>query len=333
MTALDPTTGTDCTPDECARELFLAEALDGLSQPRKTLPCKYFYDARGSALFDAITELPEYYPTRTEAAILRASGGEMARAIGPAAHLIEFGSGSSTKTRILLDALIETGHAPAAYTPTDISGEHLAKSAGRLRRDYPGLCVEPVCHDYTNDLHVPPAHGARRKVVFFPGSTIGNFHPEEAEEFLGRIARLIGKGGGLLIGVDLRKDPAILEAAYDDAQGVTADFNLNLLRRLNAELGADFDLEGGWSHRALFNDEASRIEMHLVSQRRQTVRLGAERIAFAEGETIWTESSYKYTLDRFAAIAGKAGLVRKAVWMDKRRWFSLQEFGVGQATT
>jgi len=299
---------------------FCSEVLLGLSRPHKTLPCKYFYDARGSALFEEICELEEYYPTRTELAILEAHAGEMAERLGRRCLLVEYGSGSSRKTRLLLDRMQE----PAAYVPIDISDAALGASARALAKAYPGLEVLALCADYTQPIEVPrPARPAARRGVFFPGSTIGNFTPPEAQRFLARMARVAGPGGGVLIGVDLRKERAVLEAAYDDALGVTAAFNKNLLARINSELGADFDL-ARFRHRALWNDAAGRVEMHLVSERAQSVRVAGQRIDFAAGESIHTENSYKYELGQFAALAAQAGLAVRRVWTDSGARFSVQ---------
>ena len=296
-----------------------AEVLAGLRRRRKRLPCKYFYDAEGSRLFDRICELEEYYLTRTELAIMDRHAGEMAAAIGPRAMLIEYGSGSSTKTRVLLDRL----DAPAAYVPIDISGEHLTESAGSLARAYPQLEVLPVCADYTTRFEVPrPESHAARRVVYFPGSTIGNFEPDDALAFLRRVARVCGDGGGLLIGVDLKKDPAVLHAAYNDAQGVTAAFNLNLLARLNRDLGADFD-PAAFAHYAFYNPRRGRIEMHLLSRAPQRVRIDGATIQFAEGEGVFTESSYKYGLLDFTELAKRAGFNSERVWTDADRRFSV----------
>lgn len=296
------------------------DAWAGLGAPRKTLPCKYFYDACGSALFERICELPEYYPTRTELGILEAHGGEMAERLGRACLLVEYGSGSSRKTRLLLDRL----QAPAGYVPIDISRAALAASAQRLTAAYPELEVLPVCADYGEPFELPqPRRLAACRAVFFPGSTIGNFTPPDAERFLARMARVAGEDGGLLIGADLRKSPAVLEAAYDDAAGVTAAFNRNLLVRLNREVGADFDL-ARFAHRASWNEPAGRVEMHLVSTHDQEVVVGGRRFRFAAGETIHTENSYKYTLDGFARLAAGAGLAVRRVWTDPRAWFSVQ---------
>lgn len=299
---------------------FREELLSGLQAQPKTIPCKFFYDERGSKLFDRICELEEYYLTRTEIGIMRRHGGEMAARIGPEALLVEYGSGSSLKTRILLDALEQ----PTGYVPIDIAREHLQKAARRLARRYPALRIVPVCADYTEEVKLPDLGAkARRTVVYFPGSTIGNFAPEAARAFLARMAATAGTGGGLLIGVDLKKDVATLEAAYNDSKGVTAAFNKNVLRRANRELGADFDLDR-FAHRAFYNREEGCIEMHLVSQARQAVTIGDTRIEFDKGESIRTERSYKYDLDEFAALAVRAGFEVEQVWTDKARLFSVQ---------
>jgi dimethylhistidine N-methyltransferase len=309
---------TDAT--DAARERFLADALAGLRQPRKTLPCKYFYDAEGSKLFDQICTLPEYYPTRTELGILRAHAPEMARCVGPDALLIEYGSGSSVKTRLLLDRLPR----PAAYVPVDISREHLLATALALRLDYPGLPVLPVCADFTAPFALPtPPRPPARCVIYFPGSTIGNFSEAAAVALLAGVARRVGPGGGFLAGADLKKDPRVLERAYDDARGVTAAFNLNLLARMNRELDADFDLRR-FRHRAVWVEAEGRVEMHLVSETEQFVHVGGVRIGFARGESICTEYSHKYTLDGFARLARGAGLAVRRVWTDRRQRFSVQ---------
>lgn len=294
---------------------FAAELAAGLrATPRRVSP-KWFYDAAGSRLFERICELPEYYPTRTELALLARHAGAMAAHIGPGAEIVEFGAGASRKVRLLLDAL----EAPRRFVPVDISGEHLAEAAAALRADYPRLDVQPLAADFTAGLALPPAAG--RRVGFFPGSSIGNFEPDAAAALLRRFAGWLG-GGGLLIGVDLVKDPAVLHAAYSDAAGVTADFNLNLFARANRELGADFDLDA-WAHSAFYNAPLRRIEMHLVSRRRQTVRFGGERFDFDEGDSVHTENSYKYTVDGFRALAAGAGFAPRAVWVDAARRFSL----------
>jgi dimethylhistidine N-methyltransferase len=307
---------------------FRTDVLAGLAEPRKTLPCKYFYDARGTELFDAICELDEYYPTRTEIGILREHAREMAWLIGPRARLVELGSGSSTKTRILLDQLPDLD----AYVPVDISPEYLTRATGELARDYPDLRVVPVAADYTQPFDLPKGDRPSRAVAFFPGSTIGNLEPNDARDFLRVVAGLCHGGGGLLIGVDLKKDRRTLEAAYDDAKGVTAAFNMNLLVRINRELGGDFDL-ASFRHRAFYNEKEGRIEMQLVSQRQQSVHVGSVRFDFAEGEPITTEYSYKYDAGQFAELAKSAGFGSERVWTDNQRLFSVQYFGVERRKT
>jgi dimethylhistidine N-methyltransferase len=307
-------------PSDGERPRFLADALAGLRQPQKSLPCKYFYDAEGSKLFDQICTLREYYPTRTELAILRAHAGAMARCLGPDTLLIEYGSGSSVKTRLLLDRLVR----PVAYVPVDISREHLFESALALRLDYPSLPVLPVCADFAAPFALPRlSRPTARRTVYFPGSTIGNFTNAAARGLLAGVARRVGPGGAFLVGVDLKKDPRVLERAYDDSRGVTAAFNLNLLARMNRELDADFDLSR-FRHRAVWVEAASRIEMHLVSQVEQVVHLDDVAIHFARGESICTEHSHKYTLEGFADLARRAGLVVRRVWCDPRQRFSVQ---------
>ena len=315
ITALKPSAA-----NSLSHSLFLEEALAGLKKEQKTLPCKYFYDRRGSQLFDQICDLPEYYPTRTEAGIMQGNIAEMAALFGPDCLLVEYGSGSSTKTRILLDHLPDL----AGYVPMDISREHLYQTADSLCAAYPNLDILPLCADYTQKFALPDTGRAvQSRVVYFPGSTIGNFHRAEAAVFLKRIAEVCGPGGGLLIGVDLRKSPQVLEPAYNDTQGVTAAFNLNLLHRMNSELGADFDLDG-FAHYAFYNEIVGRIEMHLLSLNAQTIHLGGETIRFEEDETIWTECSYKYSLPEFAAMAKSAGFEVRQVWTDCDQKFSVQ---------
>ena len=316
-----PTTGTldvhDFEPDTVQ---FRREVLEGLKPSQKTLPCKYLYDERGSQIFDEICTVDEYYPTRTETAIMREHGAAMAEAIGERCLILEYGSGSSIKTRILL----EHARDPAAYVPLDISREHLAKSAEALAKIFPHLEVMPVCADYTSDFTMPtPEKPVSHIVAYFPGSTIGNFHLDEAEAFLKHVAEVVRTGGGLLIGVDLQKDIATMEAAYNDAGGVTAEFNYNLLDRMNRELGANFQRDG-FLFRATWNQEHGRIESHLISRRDQTVTIGEEEIRFVEGETIWTECSYKYTLERFSELAARAGFEIRNVWLDPQKLFSVQ---------
>lgn len=281
---------------------FRDEVLEGLRGARKTLAPKFFYDDRGARLFVQICEQPEYYLTRAELEILTSSAAEIARLAGPGCALVEYGSGAGVKVRLLLDALDR----PASYTPVDISRRQLADVAESIGRDYPALDVHPVCADYTRRFEVPDLRPRARRVAFFPGSTIGNFHPVEATSFLQRVRHVIGADGALLLGVDRLKDPAILHAAYNDAAGVTAAFNLNVLGRLNRELDAGFDLDR-FRHRGVFNAEAGRVEMHIESLARQTVRVAGEPIAFGRGETIWTESSYKYDREGLEAVVGAAG--------------------------
>ena len=284
--------------------------------PRSISP-KYFYDAEGSRLFDRICELPEYYPTRTELAILERSVGEMAALAGAGAEIVEFGAGSLHTVRLLLDAF----SAPARYVPIDISGEHLRDSAAILRSAYAGLDVHPVVADYTKTFELPPGTGEGRRIGFFPGSTIGNFTPDEALAFLQRAAQLL-RGGALLLGADLVKDPAVLHAAYNDAQGVTAAFNLNLLARANRELGANF-VPAQFAHYAFYNAPQQRIEMHLVSRVRQAVAFAGERFTIAEGEALHTENSYKFTVDGLRSLAERAGFRPGPVWTDPDRLFSV----------
>lgn len=300
---------------------FHAEALEGLQGKPKRISPKFFYDKAGSELFDRITGLPEYYPTRTETAILEARAGEIADLIGDDGLLIEYGSGSSRKIRVLLDAL---GGRRVRYLAIDISKQHLLESAGALADAYPETPVSAVCADYTEPIELPveTLDGVRRRVVFFPGSTIGNFAPDQARGFLRRTAELAGSGGGLLIGVDLKKDKATLDAAYNDSGGVTAAFNLNLLRRMNRELGADFRLDR-FAHRAFYNSDAGRIEMHLVSLRDQTVRVDGQAVGFQAGETIHTESSYKFSVEEFQALASDCGFAPGKVWTDPEGLFSV----------
>ncbi|KVG36380.1 L-histidine N(alpha)-methyltransferase [Burkholderia ubonensis] len=300
---------------------FERDLIDGLSRRPRSIPPKYFYDAAGSALFDRICALPEYYPTRTELGILRAHATEIVRRVGPHADIVEFGAGSLAKIRILLDAF-SAERAPARYVPVDISADYLHEAAARLRAAYPWLDVAPIAADYTKAEQLAAlAAEPRRRIGFFPGSTIGNFSPDEADTFLRDAARLL-RGGALLVGADLVKDEATLHRAYNDAQGVTAEFNLNLLARANAELGADFDLDG-FAHHAFYDPQRQRIEMHLVSVRAQTVRVCGRTFRFDAGERIHTENSYKFTLDGFHAIARRAGFAPDAVWTDDARLFSV----------
>ena len=300
------------------RNAFLADVVEGLSQPRKTLPSKWLYDEEGSRLFEAITELPEYYPTRTELAILRDAAPEIAAEIDGDAALVEFGSGASVKTRVVLDAAPQL----AVYVPVDISLERLQAAAAEIRRDYPRLQVEPLAGDFTAGLNLPEAASGRPRTGFFPGSTIGNFTEEGAVAFLRSAASLLDEGAYLLVGADLVKAERILLAAYDDAQGVTAEFNRNILARANRELGADFDLEG-FAHRAVWNSALRRIEMHLESLRPQTVRVDGRAFRFEKGETIHTENSHKFSVDGFAEVAARAGWRQDRVWTDAGRLFAV----------
>jgi dimethylhistidine N-methyltransferase len=298
---------------------FRAEVLKGLRARPKELPCKFFYDEAGSALFERITELDEYYLTRTEVAIMRRHALEMAALLGRRCLLIEYGSGSSAKTRLLLDALSD----PAGYVPVDVSEAYLLDSARKLSGDYPHIEVLPVCADFCKPLQLPaPRKLAARRVVYFPGSTIGNFNRPETIALLRHTAALCGPGGGLLLGADLRKDERVLEAAYNDAQGVTAAFNRNLLERINQELRGDFD-PGRFSHHAVFNARESRIEMYLVSTEAQTAHVAGERFFFAPGEPIRTEISCKYGLDDLQDLAGASGFVIERTWLDERQYFSV----------
>ena len=292
-----------------------SEVLRGLKAPRKFVAPKYFYDAAGSALFDAITRLPEYYLTRTEVGILRANSAAIAHHVEPRACLVEYGSGSSVKVRLLLDAC-----SPAAYVPVDISKDHLTLSARAVFNDYPALSVYPTCADYTAPFELPSPVVALPRVGFFPGSSIGNFDPAAADSFLAAIGRLLGTGGYLILGVDAKKDCGVLTAAYNDAAGVTARFNRNLLRHLNAAVGADFD-PAAFDHRAIYNPDAGRIEMYLDAKRDQLVRLDGETIAFASGEALHTENSYKYAPDEFVAKAERAGFECVEVFQDWQRYF------------
>jgi dimethylhistidine N-methyltransferase len=304
------------------------EIVAGLSQPQKTLPCKLFYDEMGSQLFDKICDLPEYYPTRTELQIMRDHIGEMVAAMGPRPLIVEYGSGSSLKTRLLLDRL----PCAAGYVPIDISASHLKQAARSLAAAYPRLPIHPIITDYTRPFQLPSlSAGAGSQVVaYFPGSTIGNFEPEQGLDFLKVIRTTCGPKCGLLIGVDLKKDPATLHAAYNDGAQVTAAFNLNLLRHINREIGADFNLDE-FAHYAFYEPTQGRMEMHLVSRKAQAVDLGqGAQAVFDEGESIHTESCHKYTLRDFELIAEEAGYSRVAVWTDPHRWFSVQYFrGVG----
>lgn len=292
----------------------------GLSAAEKALPCKYFYDAAGSELFERICELPEYYVTRTELSLMHDHVAAMAAALGPRVRLVEFGSGAGIKTRMLLDAMAM----PAGYIAVDISPTMLDLTVATLRARHPGLSVLPVCADYTEPFALPAAPmGTRRTVCYFPGSTVGNLTEGEAVQFLQRVRELVGGEGGLLLGFDLRKDVAVLVPAYNDAAGVTAAFNRNLLIRCNQELGADFAPEQ-FEHRAIWNGRDGRIEMQLVATSPQQVRIGAHRFSFRAGEVLLTEYSHKYTVAGFAELAGRAGFAVAETWTDARGWFAVQ---------
>jgi dimethylhistidine N-methyltransferase len=296
---------------------FAADVLDGLSRQPKQLSPKYFYDVVGSELFEQITVLPEYYPTRTELGILDARSAEIAAIVPEGAALVEFGAGATTKARLLLR------HCRiGAYVPVDISGDFLKAQASVLQRDFPALRVAPVVADFTAQFELPTVVADMPKVGFFPGSTLGNFEPHEACAFLRSARNILGPGALMLIGVDLEKSDRVLHAAYNDASGVTARFNLNLLVRINHELGGNFDLSA-FTHRAIYNRERHRIEMHLVSRTAQTVRILGKSFAFRAGESIHTESSYKYSLDRFTTLAKSTGWTPQVSWTDDENLFSV----------
>jgi len=306
----------DLHPDT---ENFRDDVLSGLAQPRKALAPKYFYDARGSELFEAICDSPEYYPTRTELAMMQADSRDMARLLGPDCLLIEYGAGSGRKTRVLIEAL-----APAAYVAIDISRTALQQCAAELAAAYPKVKVAAVCADYSRPLDLPVIESIspRRRVIYFPGSTIGNFTRPDALVFLHQAHALAGRGGAMLAGVDLKKDPARLQAAYNDARGVTAAFNLNLLARINRELDGDFDLDG-FVHRAIWNADQSRMEMHLESLRDQQVTVAGQTFHFRAGETLHTENSYKFKLQSFAALAEAAGWTLERTWSSEQPAFAV----------
>ena len=307
------------------REEFFQDVVEGLGKVQKEIPAKYFYDEQGSALFDQICDLDEYYPTRTEIGLLETHRADIAEALGEQCVLIEYGSGSSRKVPILLAAL----HRPLAYMPIDICREYLLESSQRIAACRDDLDVIAVCADYTCLLHLPQAHQYQhaRKIVFFPGSTIGNCTPMEAIRLLKTAVKLVGPGGGMLIGVDLKKDPAILHAAYNDAQGVTAEFNLNILARINRELNADFNFSS-FRHHAFYNEERGRIEMHLLSRAEQTVKIEGHAFYLRENESIHTENSYKYSLKEFQGMAEIAGFRPMRAWVDEQALFSLHYLAV-----
>ncbi|MEP6937556.1 MAG: L-histidine N(alpha)-methyltransferase [Chthoniobacterales bacterium] len=306
-------------PRDTAASDFRAELLAGLSRQPRTLPCKFFYDERGSELFLQISELAEYYITRTELALLHEQRRDIARHLGKGIQLIGLGTGAGTKTRLLLEELEE----PATYIPVDISSEQLQRSAELFRGLFPDLEILPVAADYLQPFQIPVAiRQPTRRIVYFPGSTIGNFEPADAKDFLRRIVNILGADGGLLIGVDLRKSPEVLERAYNDGSGITAAFNLNLLARANRELQANFDL-GCWRHRAMYNPTEGRIEMYLISEVPQTVLVAGQAFDFRAGEKITTEYSYKYSPDGFIALAQAAGLESQRIWTDDGQLFGL----------
>ena len=301
---------------------WYSELFAGLQKPLKELPSKLFYDEQGSQLFEQITQLPEYYPTRVEQSIMDRYIDHIATLIGEHCLLIEYGSGSSLKTRTLLEHLPQL----AGYVPIDISKKHLLQSATAIARTYPHLEILPVCADYEQNFQIPtPSKPVSRRVIYFPGSTIGNFHPPDAVGFLQHMRLVCGEDSHLLIGVDLKKDEGLLHRAYNDCAGVTAAFNLNILNRLNREVGANFNQEQ-FAHKAFYNKSAGRIEMHLISLANQTVRLNGHVVDFTIDECIWTESSYKYTPDEFANVAAQAGFQLAHLWTDDNRLFSVQYF-------
>ena len=309
-----------------SRRSMKEEVLESLSSPRKWLSPKYFYDRRGSALFDEICALPEYYPTRTEMAIMREYGSDISTAMGAGCVVVEFGSGSSDKVRLLFDMLVD----PRAYVPIDISKDHLKSAADSLADDFPDLDVKAICADFTEPLDLKIRDLVDGRLVgYFPGSTIGNFSPSAAGHFLENTAALLGDGGGLLIGVDLEKDTPILEAAYNDAQGVTAEFNLNILAHINRELDGTFNPDR-FRHKAYYNSDKARVEMHLVSTVDQDVRVAGEIFSFKEGETIHTENSYKYSIDGFNDMVRSAGYAPKQCWTDADGLFSVHLLAVSQ---
>jgi dimethylhistidine N-methyltransferase len=297
---------------------FAAALIAGLSQRRKSIPCRFFYDAAGSALFERITEQPEYYPTHTEMGILAAHAGDLASLAAPGTVLIEFGSGSSLKTELLLARMTDL----YAYVPIDISGAALADAQARIAERFPSLKVLPVQGDFSQPLQLPDDISARPRLGFFPGSTIGNLTQNEAIELLSNMRAILGADGRLIIGADLKKDVRRLIAAYDDAAGVTAAFNLNLLHRANSELGADFDV-AAFTHSATYDVRHGRIDMHLVSRAEQTVRVQGHRFRFAAGERIHTEHSHKYDIEGFRDLAARAGWTGQSVWTDPENLFSV----------
>ena len=304
---------TTATIDRAARD----EVLEALRAEWKTLPPKLFYDRRGAELFERICELPEYYLTRSELEILRAHAIDIATLAGARCAVIEYGSGAGIKARLLLDAL----ESPVAYVPVDISRSQLVEVSSSMSADYPRLAVTPVCADYTSRFELPDILPSEiKRLAFFPGSTIGNFHPHEAVEFLKQIRELVGNDGAMVLGVDRRKSSAVLDAAYNDSSGITAEFNLNILERLNRDLRAEFDLDS-FEHVAFFNEAQGRVEMHLRSRRDQTVCVAGEAIHFDRDETIWTESSYKYSREALDALLDASGFKAERLWTDNEERF------------
>ena len=302
---------------------FRKDVLEGLARPQKSLPPKYFYDAAGSQLFEKICRLREYYPTRLELAITKENLRDIARFAGKRCALLEYGSGESLKTRLLIGAL-----EPSVYMPVDISADALRAALKRLAREFPKLGIVAIAADFSHPLSIPAYRGKARRVVYFPGSTIGNLRCDEAQAFLRMTRGQVGANGAMLVGVDLKKDPNVLHAAYNDAKGVTAAFNLNLLARINRELGGDFDARR-FAHYAFYNPMAGRIEMHLVAREAHAVNIGNYRFAFYRGESIHTENSYKYSVQEFEALADNAGFKSTKLWTDARRWFGV--FGLTAA--
>ena len=296
---------------------FRKDVLEGLARPQKALPPKYFYDAAGSRRFEKICRLREYYPTRIELGITKRNLKDIARFTGKRCALLEYGSGESLKTRLLLQAL-----QPSVYMPVDISADALRAALKRLELEFPKLGIVAITADFSHPLSIPAYRGKARRIVYFPGSTIGNLRRDEAEAFLRMTRGQVGANGAMLVGVDLKKDPNVLHAAYNDAKGVTAAFNLNLLARINRELGGDFDLRR-FAHYAFYNPMAGRIEMHLVAREAQAVNIGDYRFSFYRGESIHTENSYKYSVPEFEALARNAGFKHARFWTDARRWFGV----------
>ena len=314
-----PPSSSECADYSVCDAQFLADVIDGLSRSQKALQCKYFYDEIGSKLFDQICELDEYYLTRTERKIMIDHSDDMAEQIGTEVMLVEFGSGSSVKTKVLLDSL----HNPIAYVPLDISEDHLIKTAGELRQAYPHIEILPLVADFTKPFELPAAsRPISHAAVFFPGSTIGNFLPEEAAQMLTTIANILGREGGLLIGIDLQKDPTVIEAAYNDSRGVTDAFNLNVLHRVNRELHGNFNVDQ-FKHKAFYNAEKGRVEIYIESLCDQSVDVAGHTFEFVAGEQIFTEYSHKYTVDGFVELAAKSGFALHKHWTDENDLFAV----------